>query len=180
MKRVEISGRIPEGFHSYFIVDDEDYKKVSSKRWYYYKFPQKRTYSIIHHKTKQAKTVSKYILDIYQTDKRSILITHKNGDMCDCRKKNLIVTFPTSKYKGIVFSKKRKQWVIYLYLQAKRLSFGNFQSEQEALKIRDAIMYNLFKNEKLLFNKKYKNEQLPERIQYRLQMIKSEGDFQSF
>ncbi len=139
------------------IIDDEDYYKVSQYTWRAV-IVRNRVVAQSHRRNAEGKRVGllmhRLILDLVST--RTPIIDHKNRNSLDNRKENLRICNhsqnhmnvgkprlkrkPTSKYKGVHFSKNRKgfkKWKAVISINFKRKSIGWFKTEKEAAKAYD-------------------------------------------
>jgi hypothetical protein len=128
----------------YTIVDDEDYEYLSLKKWHVKLsggayacgklwLPEER-------KSKNIK-MHRVILGI--TDP-SVIVDHINRDGLDNRRVNLricsrtqnqanrVVSYGTSRYKGVAFDKKNENWESYIGYQGKKIHLGKFDNEIDA------------------------------------------------
>ena len=134
------------------IVDDEDYERVNQYNWVCTK---KDTSIEVHSRFKmpgekrtKLHTLSKIILNHHP--EKGKCIWHKNRNFYDFRKENLLIIDQekvlhlsrgkrkgTSKYKGVSYSKRRKEWVTQVRFKGELVYCGYFKNEEEA-----ALAYN--------------------------------------
>lgn len=127
-----------------FIIDREDYKKVSLYKWHIssHGYVKRDEWN---GKNRKVVYLHRYILEINNTKS---LVDHVNGDKLDNRKSNLrlcnrsqnacnskLSKNNSSGYKGV--RKKRKKWQAYFKFNGKQKSIGVFETKQEA-----ALAYN--------------------------------------
>ena len=142
--------RIPLTQGKYAIVDPEDYARLSKYKWHAIK--SKNTYyasrSIYLSKGKW-KHIKMHREIIDPPD--HLLVDHINHKGYDNRKANLrTVTYrqnsynrvlfrknPSSKYKGVNFNKRKKQWIARIRYNRKHIFIGYFDDEIEAAKAYD-------------------------------------------
>jgi hypothetical protein len=128
------------------IVDDEDYEYLSLKKWHSKPFGNGLAYACgkvwipAEHKSKNVK-MHRVILGI--TDP-AIIVDHINRDGLDNRRVNLrvcsrtqnqanrVVSWGTSRYKGVAFDKKNENWEAYIGHQGKKIHLGKFDNEIDA------------------------------------------------
>lgn len=140
-KNDQTDKKIPVGKEKHAVVDEEDYQKVSMRKWYF----SKRGYpctGIYNKQTKKAKqeTMHRFILNppIGQ------LIDHKDGDTLNNKKSNLRFCTPqenqrnknsykgsVSKFKGVCWDKSRKKWTAKINFEGTK-NLGRFEKETEA------------------------------------------------
>lgn len=118
-------------------IDKEDYNKINACNWYLHI----RSGSI--HNDNNI-VIGKIILNYHGP----LEVIHKDRNMLNCRKDNLILgtrgqrvayhgPLGRNKYKGVYWDKIHKHWVVYLKLENRMKFFGTFKDEIEA-----AIEYN--------------------------------------
>lgn len=132
------------------LVDDVDYESVSKYKWYYHSSGYAGSQIVIDGK-KRYIYMHRQILNCTPTQE----IDHVNHNGLDNRRCNLRVcsraennrntrkrTVATSQYKGVLWSKRKKEWLAFITLNGKHNSLGFFESEQDAAKTYDrAVRY---------------------------------------
>jgi hypothetical protein len=132
------------------IVDDEDYERVSSRKWHYNcGYVKTNDYSNGHIIIK----LHRFILNAPE----NMIVDHINGDKLDNRKENLRLctqnentknarkrASATSKYKGVSFPKTRNKWQVQIQLNKKKMHVGYYTDEIEAAKAYDKKAAELF------------------------------------
>lgn len=133
-------------------VDDEDYPKLSHRRWYWYWY----------NRTNYAKTFingkSISMQAFIYPPPDGFLVDHRNGDGLDNQKYNLRHATlqeqrqntrkhedSSSDYKGVSWSKERRKWVAQICINGKQTSLGRFHNEIDAAKAYDAAAKEHFK-----------------------------------
>lgn len=143
-----------------FFIDEEDYEKVSKKKWRLKKSSSKNTekFYVISQTNGvfPPKTIRlhRYILNCPE-DK---IVDHKDGDTLNCKKENLRICTPegnnrnrqkikgvhTSNYKGVSFVKSRGNRLAQIKIGNKRKNLGRYNSEIEAARIYDRAAFENF------------------------------------
>lgn len=133
------------------LVDDEDFERVNSFKWYANKSYTTDTWYAERTPIVDGKKVNvrmhRFILNITEGDK---IIDHKDRNGLNNQKDNLRISNPsqnqanrsltknkTSKYKGVCWNKLRNKWRCSIMLNRKHISLGHFYSESQA-----ALVYN--------------------------------------
>ncbi len=139
MKRIKLT----QG--KYTLIDNCDYNLVSQHNWIAYKQPNKYTYYASAHIYRDDKRTSlrlgRLIMGLHFGDKRQV--DHINRDGLDNRRENLRVcthqqnqlnkrVYGKSKYRGVTWDKKAKNWKSQIVRNNVRKRLGNFDSEKEA------------------------------------------------
>ena len=127
------------------LVDDEDYKLVSERKWFF-----EHGYARSDYKRKRL-YMHRFILGIEGKE----VIDHKNGDGLDNRRDNLRVCTrsqnrrnskpnknTSSVYKGVF--KSRNKWNASITVKYKIIRLGTFKSEIEAAVAYDKAAINFF------------------------------------
>lgn len=128
------------------LVDDDDYKKISKRKWY----ANSSGYAVT---TCRDNNIQRTIRmhRIVVSAKLNQIVDHKNRNRLDNRKQNLRFCSrsqnagnsnksskkKTSKYKGVSFFKPTKKWVSSIRFNGKGIHIGYFVSEKSA-----ALAYN--------------------------------------
>ena len=133
------------------LVDPEDYARLSQLKWWRHgnknrAYARRRVY--INGKEDHRTFMHREILP----PSEGLEIDHINGNGLDNRKCNLRLCTrmqnqynrnkqnkgnPSSKYKGVAFSKRSDKWVAYIRVKGLRIHLGYFENETDA-----AIAYN--------------------------------------
>ena len=134
------------------IVDDEDFERVNQYNWVCItkdtSIEVHSRFKMLGEKRSKLHTLSKFVLNI--DIEKGKCIWHKNRNFFDFRKENLIIIDQekvlhlsrgkrngTSKYKGVHYSKRRKEWITQVRYKGELVYHGNFKNEDEA-----ALAYN--------------------------------------
>jgi hypothetical protein len=126
------------------IIDDEDWPKVSSYKWYLHSAGYAvRTYM------KDRKNYAIYMHREIMGSAQNI--DHINGNKLDNRKDNLrictqkentwnngVSTANTSGYKGVYWNKQRNKWAAKINRHGKQIHIGLFDTPEEAAKAYNA------------------------------------------
>ncbi len=147
--------KIPLAQGKVALIDDEDFELVSQYKWYYYKNKnESANYAITKirtgHKKYQVIKMHRLILGLKTGDKHQCDHIDHNG--LNNQKNNLRICTSqqnrfnsrarknsTSKYKGVCWDKRRRQWVSYIRIQKKLIYLGGFCNEKEAAKIYNRV-----------------------------------------
>lgn len=130
------------------IVDNEDYERLSQRRWYASN-EHGRFYAKTCVKGSGSKIrMHRFIMGV--TDPNT-LVDHKNHNTLDNRKSNLRICTTaentrnvqshkggTSKYLGVSFDKANNKWMSQIYHNKKQIKIGRYKDEKEA-----ALMYDI-------------------------------------
>jgi len=150
---------------AYALVDDEDYSKTCKYYWYYNdcrKYVCGEKYIPVRRHEKIY--LSHMILGKPST--RREVVVYKNGNVLDNRKNNLEViskskqcarankqaSDTSSKYKGVWWDSRCKQWVAELRHNNRRVLFKRFDDEIEAAKARDEKLKEIYGSERVFLN----------------------------
>jgi len=138
------------------LVDEEDYDKLISHRWFAYK-GHGTYYAHKYAKGEGTRIMHRIIMGV--TDPL-VFVDHRNGNGLDNRKLNLRIAtksqnavnsrkFPgTSQYRGVHFNKRENKWQAVVCLNNKNIRLGTFpgtpEGEIAAAKVRDqgALKYH--------------------------------------
>jgi hypothetical protein len=144
-----------------FIIDDEDWSKVQTIKWYILKQKQGRQIYLVNtsREYSSGKTINirlhRFILGI--TD-RLLHVDHINGNTLDNRKQNLRICSPaenarnskvstrkdkTTKFKGVRQRKDNKKFQARIRVNRKLINLGHYDKVEDAAK---AYMITLLKN----------------------------------
>lgn len=144
------------GIHHYVKIDDEDYDKLSSYRWYF----NTRRYPItdIWQKDKQKnKRVLLHRMVLGVTDSK-IFVDHINHDVLDARKENLRVCSHKENNRNCVGQKSRKglykgvyetkynSWVAIIIVDSKSICIGTYYNQKDAALAYDKAAREHFKD----------------------------------
>ncbi len=137
--------QIPLGKGGYALVDDEDYERLSVRKWWrsHYGYAVSST---MRNRVKTTYWLHREVLG----DPQGQDVDHINGDRLDCRKSNLracsrsenlanmgMRSDNTSGYKGVYWSKQIKRWIARIGVRGKYIHIGTFDNPLDA-----AIAYN--------------------------------------
>ncbi|MHC4693336.1 MAG: AP2 domain-containing protein [Planctomycetota bacterium] len=144
--------KIPLTQGKYAIVDPEDYKELAKYKWFAAR-KDRRFYAVRWVKGKNVK-----MHHVIMGTEEGKVIDHINGNGLDNRNAN--VRFATvqqngwnkrkqwgdysSKYKGVSWEKKRKEWRARITLKGRLIHLGRFETEEEAARTYDAKARELF------------------------------------
>lgn len=144
--------KIPLTQGQYAIVDPEDYEGLAKYKWFA-KRCDGRFYAV---RSKRNRNVKMH--QVILGTKEGKVIDHINGNGLDNRKAN--VRFATSeqnswnqrkqrsqsssKYKGVHWEKKRKEWRARIKYKGRSIHIGRFETEEEAARAYDAKAKELF------------------------------------
>ena len=149
MKRIKLTKE------QYAIVDDDDYRELSSHKWFALK--RKSNYyasRAIKHKDKGQVIVNMHRVIMGRVCRDGACVDHINHDTLDNRKMNLRVctkqensrnmrtSHGTSRYKGVYYYKPTRSWQAHIYFNDKKHHLGYFGTE-----IKAAEAYNNKANE---------------------------------
>lgn len=127
------------------IIDDEDYEKISSRKWFAWRHPNPPHAFYVHSYEPPCHTIKMHRLVLDVTD-RSIHIDHINGNTLDNRKANLrlathsentknakLNSRSTTGYKGVTKVALNK-WRVQIQNSGKKYHLGTFTDLKEAAK----------------------------------------------
>lgn len=135
------------------LVDDEDYERVSSLKWYAIRQP-KRHHEIwyaVRHASKNEKLtyMHRFILGVGS----GVQIDHEDGDGLNCQRRNMreathgqnVVNRDrirgrvfTSKYRGVYRAQSgANPWRAAIRENGRQVHLGSFSTEEEAARVRD-------------------------------------------
>ncbi len=156
MGRIRIVSKI-YGTH-YVLVDDEDLELVSRYKWHLNKKVRKTSGDILYYAETNIKRedgsrssvrMHRLILGLDFGDKR--IADHINYRTLDNRRCNLRICSPlesvrhrkkvagtSSKYKGVHYNPKNKNWVSQIQIKGKQRGLGSFKTQKEA-----AVQYDI-------------------------------------
>jgi len=130
--------KIPLTKGKYTIVDEDDYKKLCIRKWYFK--PNSKTLD-----TGYASSRAGYMHRIIVNAPSNMLVDHINGDKLDNRKSNLrLCTMSQNKanstqyssnksgYKGVYWHKHVKKWQSQIRYKGKIYHLGSFDTALEA------------------------------------------------
>lgn len=142
MKKIEIYGR--NGTGKYALVDDDDFKLVSGRKWYITKFGYLLSYV-----NKNGKYTHEYMHRVIANPVNSMVVDHINRNRLDNRRSNLRIctraenTYNsgigknnTTGFKGLVRTKSKK-WEARIIVKRKCISLGRYTTKEDA-----ALAYN--------------------------------------
>lgn len=136
-----------------FIIDDEDYERVSKFNWQL--LIRDNKFHGIMSTTLPYFRLARFILHVSKGS--GTCVDHINRDILDNRKINLrIVTYAqnnfnrgllknnSSGYTGISFHKRKRKWLASIRQNYKQIHLGSFSSKEEAIKIRELKAKELY------------------------------------
>jgi hypothetical protein len=144
---------LTEGFIA--LVDEDDYEKAISIRWYLEKRVPWTPYAMGHplkHDRQKTIRMHRFIMDA----KQGQVVDHINGNGLDNRKENLrfctlaqnhfnqVKTRGVSKYKGVYWHKPAKKWCANIHYNGKTTGLGLFIDEDDAARAYDTVAKELF------------------------------------
>jgi hypothetical protein len=122
------------------IVDDEDYERISQRKWFC-----SRGYAVRMAGKFPHQSMIRMHREILAIQDKAILLDHINGNRSDNRKNNLRMCNNsqnlqnskmrinnTSGYKGVYHQKKYDRWVTSICVGGKHMHIGSFDNPQEA------------------------------------------------
>jgi hypothetical protein len=145
MKRIELGGERGKG--KFLLVDDSDFSMFNFFSW----SSDGHGYGQAH-VPKSGKNCQETILahHLILESAKDKVIDHINGDKLDCRRENLRLVTQSqnltnskkrknafSKYKGVSWYKRDKNWSAYFHIDYKKIHIGYFKSEIEAAEAYD-------------------------------------------
>jgi len=133
----------------YALVDDFNYIWLNQWKWYAHKSNRsKNTYYAYRKYNNKTIAMHRQILGLHSNDKRET--DHRNHNGLDNRLSNIWVCTHaqnqnnhrrkdayTSKYVGVYFHKKRKQWRAQIKYKGRSIFIGSTQYEKDAALMRD-------------------------------------------
>lgn len=137
------------------IIDDDDYERVSKFKWFAEKYKNVHGEYIYYAKRSpvvngEQRSLRLHTFILGKPDK-GIEIDHVNLNTLDCRKSNLRYCTHLenmynrkprlncySKYKGVVWCKRDKRFIVRISFNKKRIHIGSYENEIEA-----ALNYNI-------------------------------------
>lgn len=134
------------------IIDDEDYEKVCTKKWYAHKRTGK-------YYAESGGINGRYMLHIFVMGlENGVLLDHKDGDSLNNQKENLRVctrqqnsynkkpysTAPIAGIKGISLNKKSKRWRAQIQKDKKKIYIGVYSNYLDAAKAYNEKAIELF------------------------------------
>lgn len=143
VKKIELT----QGKHT--LVDDEDYDFLNQWKWFAYK---DRTTFYARRNIRENNKIKTILMHrIITNPEKGLVVDHINGNGLDNQRKNLRnVTRrqnsqnsqqkTSSKYPGVYWNKRDKQWRVGINLNCKKMTLGAFRSEKKAFKVyRNAV-----------------------------------------
>lgn len=134
-----------------FYIDNEDYETVKDYCWRV----NKHGYVVVNKRDGSNKIINLHRLVMGLNDE-DILVDHKNWDKLDNRKSNLRIATKsqnninikrksnnTSGYTGVHYNKKIGKYTARISKNGKRLFLGNFNTLEDAIKVRHKAEINL-------------------------------------
>jgi hypothetical protein len=124
------------------IVDDDDYERVASQKWY--AGGSRSAIYARRDKMVGGKKIRIFMHRFIMNASDCAFVDHINGDGLDNRKANMRLCTPdenrrnirktrgTSKYKGVCFHKARGRWQSFIQIDKKTLFLGLFDDEMSA------------------------------------------------
>jgi len=140
--------KLTQGFSA--TIDDNMEERVSYFRWCVQESTPDIRYYAVTNMWKGSKELKLYMHQLIMGTPIDKVIDHKNGDGLDNRVENLrICSYQqnslnsrcrsgcTSKYRGVSWYKFYNKWTVYISINRKHTSIGNFENEVDA-----ALAYN--------------------------------------
>ena len=134
-----VEGRFHNG--ETFLIDYEDFEKVSKYFWTY-----STGYAV---RNKNRQPMHRFVLGLGKAERYKIEVDHINGNRLDNRKSNLrIVTRQENMYnkseyknntsgvKGVKWNKDRQKWQVQINHNKKRIHLGLYSDLEEAKQVR--------------------------------------------
>ncbi len=134
-------------------IDEEDFPKVSARRWYVVQPDGKKSYAMSRGRDGKTVYLHRLVMDVGPGEE----IDHKNGDGLDNRKHNLRIatrqqncanTPPqpsnTSGFKGVYWRKERRSWVALIQVNRRQRYIGSFRSKEDAARAYDRVAHDVF------------------------------------
>lgn len=142
--------------NKYALVDDSDFKKVNSLKWYWYEdYPITNLYDEVNKKWRTI-NMHKFILGLLWSKQQ---VDHKNGNKLDNQRNNLRLAThaqnninqpkmknKTSIYKGVYKPKDRNLFRAGISYKKKRIHLGYYKKQEEAAKVYDIMALKLYKD----------------------------------
>jgi hypothetical protein len=133
------------------LVDDDDFEKVNKYNWCLSKYNH-ASYAL-RHDGKKRMLMHRLIMDCPEGKD----IDHINGNGLDNRKCNLricsrsenmmnsgLYETNTSGFRGVHWDKQQMKWRARIHKDGKKINLGRFDSKEEAARVRDAKVKELF------------------------------------
>ncbi len=127
------------------IVDDEDFDEINHHDWYLHLGRAKSVKPI---NDKRIYLHQYLLLNKINENKSKIFIKHKDKNLLNCTRSNLIIITAeektrqsnnrlnkTSKYRGVSFDSKSNGWRASITINKKLYNLGTYDSEEEAYRI---------------------------------------------
>lgn len=146
MKKIKVGTK-------FALVDDEDYPLLNRLTWVENEASEGKIYPSYYLRSTKQRSTGLAMHQLILPSKRNHAIIHRNGDVFDNRKQNLVhlsfrlmrassapKTRESSKYKGVSFKKKYQKW----YAQCGNKFLGTFKDEVEAAKAYDIEAFNQY------------------------------------
>jgi len=143
--------KIPLTKGQFALIDDEDFERVNSLKWYASKtesgFRAQRVYQ------KKSLFMHRFLMSAIEGQE----VDHINGNQLDNRKINLRFCsssqnkmnrgkspLNTSGFKGVSWDEKNKKWKAQIQIEGKNINLGRFNTKEKAAKAYDnaAIIYH--------------------------------------
>ena len=168
MKPIYLKGKHGSKAGNWAFVSDEDYVLVMKYRWVASLDPKSKK---IYGRTESLPRTRMHVLIMNTKGNNSIVVDHIDGDSLNNQRENLRIATITqnnqnvakrknasSKYKGVIWSKQHNKWRVRITLNKKTISFGLYDSEEEAAKVYDLRAKEYFKEFARLNFKEDNNE----------------------
>lgn len=132
-----------------FLIDDEDFERVSKHSWHLHCYRNGQYFYIARCYVKNKKVKTESLHRFILNNPSGFVVDHINHDTLDNRKENLrLCTLTenrrnsvkhkngkTSKYKGVYFFKEKNKFRANIRVNKKLISLGLFKTEEEAARV---------------------------------------------
>lgn len=143
--------QISVGHNLFTYVDDEDFEKLSIKKWCLQRRNKNNPYAITKPGTWRERNVTIYMHRVIMDAPKGVFIDHIDGNGLNNQRSNLrfatrsqnsqnmrLRKTSVSGYKGVCWNKKDKVWISRISVEGKPIHLGSFKEKEAA-----AAAYNI-------------------------------------